>query len=104
MRKIALFQVLFVLALAVTASSQQMQFEWQQANDESVRLDPSNYHAGRVYHPGPDGGGMHIDVDASQPVTVAMARESDWNQAMQRPELVATLNYMCQQEHVVKAA
>src|SRR5262249_52230502 len=52
---------------------------------------------------GPDGGGMHIDVAASQPVTVAMAREGDWNQAMQRPELVATLNYMCQQEHVVKA-
>ena len=94
---------LFGLALAATAFGQGKQFEWQPANNESVRLDPANYHAGRVYHPGPGGGGMHIDVESALPVTVAMAREGEWSQAMARPELLYNLNFLCRQEHVVKA-
>src|SRR5579864_1075084 len=91
------------LLLATAAAGQEKLFQWQPANDESVRMDPSNYHAGRVYHPGPGGGIIHIDVDAGLPVTVSMVREAEWNQAMQRPDLVPGLNYMCGQEHVVKA-
>jgi hypothetical protein len=86
-----------------SAFAQEKVFQWQPANDESVRLDPANYHAGRVYHPGPDGGGMHIDVQSALPVTVAMARSDEWNQAMQRHDLLPSLNSMCRQEHVVKA-
>src|SRR5262249_45846038 len=96
----------FVVRLVVLlqpAFAQEKVFQWQPANDESVRLDPANYHAGRVYHPGPDGGGMHIDVQSALPVTIAMARSDDWSQAMQRPESLAGINYMCRQEHVVKA-
>jgi hypothetical protein len=93
----------FGLLLAGTAVGQEKQFEWQPANDESVRLDPANYHAGRVYHPGPNGGGMHIDVDSAQPLTIAMARQGEWAEAMQRPELLYSLNYLCRQEHVIKA-
>jgi len=102
MKSGAIFVTLFVL-LVRPAFAQEKVFQWQPANDESVRLDPANYHAGRVYHPGPDGGGMHIDVQSALPVTVAMARSDDWNQALQHPESVAGLNTMCRQEHVVKA-
>src|SRR5437899_5648689 len=100
--KTSVFVVLLV-ALLQPAFGQQKVFQWLPANDESVRLDPANYHGGRVYHPGPDGGGMHIDVQSAQPVTIAMARSSEWNQAMQRHEMVPGLSYMCRQEHVVKA-
>ena len=37
-------------------------FGWVRASDEVVQLDPADYHAGRVYRPGPDGGNMHIII------------------------------------------
>src|SRR5215813_14145623 len=89
MRTRGIFVALLMLVLLTPAFAQQKVFQWQPANDESVRLDPAYYHAGRVYHPGPDGGGMHIDVQSALPVTIAMARSSDWSQAMQRHELLA---------------
>ncbi|HMF92287.1 MAG TPA: hypothetical protein VKL40_16700 [Candidatus Angelobacter sp.] len=103
MKTRGIFVALLMLVLLTPAFAQQKVFQWQPANDESVRLDPANYHAGRVYHPGPDGGGMHIDVQSALPVTIAMARSSDWSQAMQRHELLADIPYFCRQEHVVKA-
>src|SRR5262245_25378942 len=77
--------------------------QWFAADAESVRLDRANYHQGRVSHPGPGGGGIHVDIESSQPVTIAMARPDAWSQAMQRPETLANLSYLCRQEHVVKA-
>jgi hypothetical protein len=103
MKTKGLFVVLSILVLLQPVFAQQKVFQWLPANDESVRLDPANYHAGRIYHPAPEGGGMHIDVESKQPVTVAMARSDEWSQAMQRHEMLAGLNYICRQEHVVKA-
>src|SRR5262249_26446692 len=85
------------------ALAQQKVFQWLPANSESVRLDPANYHQGRVYHPGPEGGGIHVDIESAQPITVALPSPDAWNQAMQRPENLANLSYLCRQEHMVKA-
>jgi len=62
-----------VLTFAALAASQDKVFQWVKASEESAQLDPLDYHAGRVYHAAPDGGNMHIDVQANLPVTVAVA-------------------------------
>src|SRR5438105_783202 len=72
-------------------------FDWVQANAEAVRLDPGYYHAGHVYRPGPDGGNMHVDIEAEKPVTIALAPESEWNEAMQHAEHLRGLSFLCMQ-------
>ncbi|HXN53821.1 MAG TPA: hypothetical protein VN943_17965 [Candidatus Acidoferrum sp.] len=94
--------LLAALAFAGTASAQQKMFEWQPANDEAVRLDPANYHTARTYRPGPQGGNIHVDIEAQQPVTIFLTGEGEWNQALQYPETIATLRKLCLREHVVK--
>ena len=94
--------LLATFALAGSASAQQRIFDWLPSNDESVRLDPANYHSGHVFHPGPQGGNIHTDIESHLPVTIAMVPEDQWNQALQHPELIASLRYLCMQEHVVK--
>ena len=96
------FTLLVALAFAGTASAQQRAFEWQPANDESVRLDPANYHTGRTYRPGPQGGNIHVDIQAQQPVTIFLTGEGDWNRALQYPETMGSLRMLCLREHVVK--
>jgi len=93
---------LLALACAGMASAQQKVFEWQPANDESVRLDPANYHTGRTYHPGPQGGNLHVDIASERPVTIFMTSEEAWNQVLQYPGSIANLRYTCLREHVVK--
>jgi hypothetical protein len=103
MRATRMLVLLLICVPAVSVWGQEKVFQWFPANAESVRLDPANYHQGRVYHPGPEGGGIHVDIESSQPVTIAMANPDAWSQAMQRPETLANLSYLCRQEHVVKA-
>ena len=79
------------------------QYGWEPANDESVQLDPAEYHTGRVYRPGPDGGNLHVDIVAQQPVTIEMARTQEWNDALQRPHGTATVEFRCVQQHVTRA-
>jgi hypothetical protein len=93
---------LVALAFAGTASAQQKIFEWQPANDEAVRLDPANYHTGRTYRPGPQGGNIHVDIESQRPVTIFLTSEEAWNQVLQYPETVGNLRYTCLREHVVK--
>src|SRR5438552_3428593 len=102
MKATPLFALLLALACAGPAPAQQKTFEWQPANDESVRLDPANFHTGRTYHPGPQGGNIHVDIESQRPVTIALTSAEDWNAALQRPELITSLNYLCLREHVVK--
>jgi hypothetical protein len=102
MKATALLTTIFTLALAGNASAQEKLFEWQPANDESVRLDPANYHTGRTYHPGANGGGLHVDIDAQQPVTIFMTGEGEWNQALRYPESIGSMRKLCLREHVVK--
>jgi hypothetical protein len=93
--------VLLMIALGISASAQQKVFDWVPANNETVQLDPTDYHTGRVYRPGPDGGNIHVGIQARQPVTIAMTWLDEWNAAQQHPETLGSLNYRCVREHVV---
>src|SRR5207245_6292716 len=78
--------ILAFLALGASAQAsfaQQKVFNWLPANDESVRLDPANYHTGRTYRPGPNGGNIHVDIKAERPITIFLTGAEDWNQALQ---------------------
>jgi len=100
MRKI--FSLAFLsFVLAAPSYAQQRVFDWTRANDESVQLDPADYHTGRVYHPAPEGGNIHVDIEAQQPLTIAMVWSDEWNNALQHPELMRQLEFRCLREHVV---
>jgi hypothetical protein len=101
-RAICILGLLLGIAAPVFAQHQGKVFDWQPANDESVRMDPANYHTGRTYRPGPQGGSIHVDIEAQRPVTIGLTAADDWNAALQRPELIGSLNYLCLREHVVK--
>ncbi len=60
-----------------------------------------DFHAGRVYRPGPNGGNIHVIIHAKQPITLALASASEWNDAQQHPEALRNLEYRCLREHVV---
>ena len=77
-------------------------FDWRPANDESVRLDPANYHTGRTYHPGSNGGNMHVDIRAEEPVAVFLVRGGEWTDALQHPAEIGRLQRLCLQQHVVE--
>jgi hypothetical protein len=89
--------------LISTAWAQQLPprtFDWVRASDEVVQLDPADYHTGRVYRPGPDGGNMHVIIQAKRPVTLAMTGAEEWNAAQTNPEAWGNLEYRCMREHV----
>ena len=89
-----------LLLLGRLSLAQDKVFDWVRASDEVSQLDPADYHAGRVYHPGVDGGGMHVDIQAKRPVTIAMAFASDWDAWQQHPESQAVPEFRCMREHV----
>ncbi len=80
---------------------QQRVFNWLPANDESVRLDPANYHSGRSYHPGPEGGNLHVDIKSQLPVTIFMANANEWTAALQHPEQIVGVRQVCPRDHIV---
>ncbi|PYT52515.1 MAG: hypothetical protein DMG43_11520 [Acidobacteria bacterium] len=97
--------ILAFLALGASAQAsfaQQKVFNWLPANDESVRLDPANYHTGRTYHPGPNGGNIHVDIKAEKPITIFLTGAEDWNQALQYPASIINLQRLCLREHVME--
>jgi hypothetical protein len=96
------FALLLGLASVAPAFGQGKAFDWEPANEEAVRMDPANYHTGRTYRPGPPGGNIHVDIEAQRPVTISLASAGDWNQALQHPEMIGRLNYLCVREHAVK--
>src|SRR5215469_13537742 len=89
-----------VFVCASPALAQQKAFEWQRGTEESVRLDPANYHGGKSY--GPQGGTIHVDIDAQQPVSIFMTGAGDWNRAMQNPSMLGSIRMVCLREHVIK--
>ncbi len=101
MKKTSILALLLTFAFAASAVGQQKVFDWVRASEESVQLDPADYHTGRVYRPGPDGGNIHVIIRAAQPVTLAMAWAAEWNNARQNPELMANVQFRCVREHVV---
>jgi hypothetical protein len=93
---------LAICAVAVPSFGQERVFNWQPANDESVRLDPANYHSGRTYHPGPNGGNLNVDIKAQQPVTIFMVDAEEWTRALQHPEQIAGVRQICPRDHIVE--
>lgn len=94
---------ILVCALAASLCAQDVPprtFDWVRASDEVVQLDPADYHTGRVYRPGADGGNMHVIIQAKRPVTLAMTGAEEWNAVQQHPEAWGNLEYRCMREHV----
>jgi hypothetical protein len=101
--KLQAFAVLILFCVLAPASfAQDRIFNWLPANDESVRLDPANFHTGRTYHPGSGGGNIHVEIKAQQTVTIFLTGADDWNYALQHPEAIASLQKICLREHVVE--
>src|SRR5438477_7955589 len=99
MRKATLLGLLVICAASCQA--QEKIFDWVRASDEFAQLYPADYHAGRVYRPGNDGGNMHVNIEAKQPVTIAMAFSKEWNEAQEHPGTISDLEFRCIREHVV---
>jgi len=100
MRRLSLLAALF-FALSAIASAEPRKFDWVLASDEAAQLDPADLHAGRVYRPGWDGGNLHVDIQASHPVTIAMTAAQAWTDAQQHPENIPNLTFSCIREHVL---
>ena len=94
--------ILLIAAFSMPSFGQDRVFNWLPANDESVRLDPANYHTGRTYRPNAPGSNNHVDIKAEKPVTIFMTPAEDWNQALQHPEALGRLRQVCLREHVVE--
>jgi len=75
-------------------------FDWVRASDLSVQLSPLGYYETRTYHPGPNGGTIHVDIQAGQPVNIAMVSADDWNAFMQGQLLDRNIDFRCLREHV----
>ena len=99
MRKLFLFAALLLWAASSAAQDNRV-FDWTPANAETIPMEPASLHAGRIYHPEPGGGNMHIRIDSRYPVTVAMAWADEWNAAVQHPEAPPTFSFICVREHV----
>src|SRR5690349_25168001 len=86
----------FALCLfAGTSFAQDRVFNWLRANDETVRLDPANYHTARTYHPNAPGQNNHEDIKSQKPATMFMTTEAYLNTALQHPEPITSLRQAC---------
>ena len=107
MKLVLALWILIGSVIVAPAFAQDKVFDWLPANDESVQLDPADYHTARVYRPGDNGGNMHVDIDAQQPVTIEMAPNDEWNEALRRqqthPDALSHVDFRCVRDHVVKA-
>lgn len=102
--KIAFLSALLMCTLSAPSFGQvpDRVFNWQPGNQEDVRLDPANYHAGQTYFASGDGGNMQVDIKSQQPVTIFLAHTDEWNAALQHPEGLNNLQQLCTREHVVE--
>jgi hypothetical protein len=103
--KTPLLLTLFLLCAFAAPSFGQVPdrvFNWLPGNQEDVRLDPANYHAGQNYHASGDGGNMQVDIKSQLPVTIFLVHSEEWNAALQHPEALRNLQQLCAREHVVE--
>ena len=90
------------LGVARAARPQESTFDWLPSSEESPRLDPADYHTGRVFKPADQAGNVHVDIDAQEPVTVEMAPTEEWSETLRHPELLPRVTFRCVREHVTK--
>src|SRR6516162_752172 len=104
MRSLKLVLVLSALGVTCAASAAQQPkiFDWQPANDETVRMDPANYYTAQTYRPAASGGSMHVEITAERPVAVFMTDAMSWQLALQHPENISSLRTSCVQEHIMQ--
>jgi hypothetical protein len=103
MKTKSLCALFFTCVVAAPIFGQQKAFNWVPGNDEIIRLDPGYYHTGPTYQPGAQARDVHVDIEAQQPVTIAMVSAQEWSDAALQPEAMKNLRYVCVQEHIVKA-
>jgi hypothetical protein len=101
MRNFSIFATLLLCAFAANSYAQNP-VVWTAADSENIPLEPAGLHAGRVYYPAVGGGDMHVQIESSYPVTVAMAWADEWNAAMQ-PGAPGNYSLLCVQEHVTSS-
>jgi hypothetical protein len=103
-RGLVAFAVVCSLSLCAArrSAAQESTFDWQATADETARLDPADYHTGRVFRFGDQAGNVHVDIDAQEQVTVEMAPSEEWSEAMRHPELLPRVSFRCVREHVTK--
>jgi hypothetical protein len=92
MRKIFSLALLSFV-LAAPSYARQRIFDWTRANDESVQLDPADYHTDRCVSLRARGRNIHVDIEARQPLTIAMVWSDEWNNALQHSELMRQLEF-----------
>jgi len=104
-RGLLVVAVVFGLSLCAArrSAAQESTFDWQATNDETARLDPTDYHTGRVFKFGDQAGNVHVEIDAQEQVTVEMAPSEEWSEAMRHPELLPRVSFRCVREHITKA-
>lgn len=90
-----------LFSVAALAAAQDKVFDWVRASDEAAQLDPMDFHAGRVYRPGVQGGNLHVNIQAKLPVTIALAPNDQWVAASQHPGVTPRLDFICTREHIV---
>jgi hypothetical protein len=100
MREIFSFALLSFV-LAAPSYAQRRIFDWTRANDESVQLDPSDCHMGRVYHPAPEGGTFTSISKRSSLSPSPLSGTTNGTIALQHSELMRQLEFRCLREHVV---
>jgi hypothetical protein len=83
-------------------AAQESTFDWQVTNNETARLDPADYHTGRIFRFGDQAGNVHIDIEAQDQITVEMAPSEQWSEALRHPELLPHVSFRCIREHVTK--
>jgi hypothetical protein len=95
------FLMMFVLSAPSFGQVPDRVFNWQLGNQEDVRLDPANYHAGQTYFASGNGGNMQVDIKSELPVTIFLAHSEEWNAAVHTGN-VSNLQQLCTREHVVE--
>lgn len=88
--------------VASACRAQESTFDWLPTRDETVRLDPADYYAGKTFRPEDQAGNVHVDIDAQESVTVEMAPAEEWSEAIRHPELLPRVTFRCVREHVTK--
>ncbi len=103
MRYVCAVGLWVALSGALLAQSGEKEFGWVRANSAVTQLDPSDFRSARVYHPGRNGGNIHVDVQAGFPVTIAMAPAAEWQEQQAHPETQIGYELSCVREHVANA-